>query len=874
MEIREGDEIFWLRFSSLVMSVSFREQKKYVVAALALNPTVLRSEDIYIAIWQLNNNDDPNLTCECIKVLAPWKEASFRKFDKIALSFGVDKYSIFLSGISSSYVFDITDHPSSFSVDEMKLAFLLDNIPSIGDIFSIQELPTTPNIRYLSSTVVCSQFLFITSDSTTIQVRNRRGETVCSFQVPDSAMYGNKVDCRNFKPRSICHAIFADENTIVAAYNNGLIAAWELSERRSLWSHLLSALNVINDDEFISCMSAFSDGQLVLGSNLGRVWTLQVYLDTENCRHICREKSYLSTDSYLRASRTSPDSFQEVNSILSISSPILLPMNGIEERCFVVVSNLLIIAVNIESGSIDSFFALEKLVCSDIPRFSFPFSMASTTYDGKLIIAFSHFERKLFIVPVFKFLSKTNLKVSSLEFDKRSDVYTESVFRIDACDDEAQLSIFPVVGAPDSSPLMFQCDNVPESTNAKGSTVVSKQLSKCSLAQHSSRDSWEAPGKDKAGRLVDQPVTFHTRIKSSGYGQTADAFTKWRHKQQKKRAAVAQRNSSFSVSGEVGKKIRMYPLGLSPPVFHQKYLDWASVGSELGECDVIRSISYNQDGSHIGLASSSSSVVVLRLATIGASSSKASLSSYMGHDGRVTSVSFSHRKFKSGGNLILSSSIDGTVRLWQQGRVDSAALVLSHSTYGSSCGSTQATRTTERNRPFGAEIPCASFFYMDKFIVTAAKGTVYMFSYQTDPNPVLDTGLKSLYSEGQYRRAHSWKLPPQMISSICCVNSINSHLVLAAGSNKNIFALDASEGKVARVISTPHESSVHTIALPSPSIHVQHPANAYNLFSSAARDNTVLIWDLRSAHPIIRFSSHVNRSYDTMYYLITFLAMY
>jgi hypothetical protein len=42
---------------------------------------------------------------------------------------------------------------------------------------------------------------------------------------------------------------------------------------------------------------------------------------------------------------------------------------------------------------------------------------------------------------------------------------------------------------------------------------------------------WEAPGRTKTGKLVDQPVTFHTRIKSSGYGQP-DEFTKWRQKQQ------------------------------------------------------------------------------------------------------------------------------------------------------------------------------------------------------------------------------------------------------------------------------------------------------------------------------------------------------
>ena len=61
------------------------------------------------------------------------------------------------------------------------------------------------------------------------------------------------------------------------------------------------------------------------------------------------------------------------------------------------------------------------------------------------------------------------------------------------------------------------------------------------------------------------------------------------------------------------------------------------------------------------------------------------------------------------------------------------------------------------------------------------------------------------------------------------------------------------------MIASPHEASAHTIAVPSPSINVQVPVSTYNIFASAAKDNTLLLWDLRSARSVARFNEHINR---------------
>jgi hypothetical protein len=113
----------------------------------------------------------------------------------------------------------------------------------------------------------------------------------------------------------------------------------------------------------------------------------------------------------------------------------------------------------------------------------------------------------------------------------------------------------------------------------------------------------------------------------------------------------------------------------------------------------------------------------------------------MGHNGRLTSVHFSHDN-----GMVMSSSEDGTARLWRIGRVESPAVVFSHRLshprlgapgklglynglaaltsddnfggnvqVGGAKRNVSASSSQERNKPFGAPVVAARFFYMDKF---------------------------------------------------------------------------------------------------------------------------------------------------------------
>lgn len=104
------------------------------------------------------------------------------------------------------------------------------------------------------------------------------------------------------------------------------------------------------------------------------------------------------------------------------------------------------------------------------------------------------------------------------------------------------------------------------------------------------RGDWEAPRKDTTtGRLVDLPVTFHTKIKSSGYGQETDPWVLKQLQKKKQKQQLQQRSmsaprgrataSSSSATGQTsnkGSRLRQYPLQAAPCSAHMPAWDYPS----------------------------------------------------------------------------------------------------------------------------------------------------------------------------------------------------------------------------------------------------------------------------------------------------------
>ena len=112
---------------------------------------------------------------------------------------------------------------------------------------------------------------------------------------------------------------------------------------------------------------------------------------------------------------------------------------------------------------------------------------------------------------------------------------------------------------------------------------------------------------------------------------------------------------------------------------------------------------------------------------------------------------------------------------------------------------------------------------------------------------------------GTYKQAHSWRFDCRNVTSLESVNGILSPLLFAATSNRSLHVLDAVSGSICRTIENSHGRSIHSIALPQPSVYAQLDQASYNVFATAAADNCINIWDLRAPTVSLRFTGHTNR---------------
>jgi hypothetical protein len=153
-------------------------------------------------------------------------------------------------------------------------------------------------------------------------------------------------------------------------------------------------------------------------------------------------------------------------------------------------------------------------------------------------------------------------------------------------------------GEEDEEESSSQNDKSPSKTKRRNLLAVysldssssspSKLPSKTTL-----KGNWEQPLKNSKGQLVNQPVTFHSRIKSSGYGQKSndpfqrklDAKRLQQQKQQKEKnlrsaSAPRLRNEKNGKSDLIernpnrGPRLRLYPIDCDVTTTHQSHWDY------------------------------------------------------------------------------------------------------------------------------------------------------------------------------------------------------------------------------------------------------------------------------------------------------------
>ncbi|TMW63448.1 hypothetical protein Poli38472_002389 [Pythium oligandrum] len=351
--------------------------------------------------------------------------------------------------------------------------------------------------------------------------------------------------------------------------------------------------------------------------------------------------------------------------------------------------------------------------------------------------------------------------------------------------------------------------------------------------------------------IQDKPITFRTRIKSSGYG-TAPAFSATGTR----RTSIAERRTSatattIKVKTSVESFLKEYPMqcgllqhfqpkhALPPKTLHQ---------------GAIHHIEYSADAKWLASSGNDKLAIASKLPF---SRFQGEGNVLAGHDHAVRAIHWSHNN-----QMVLTTSSDKTTRLWLTDS-DVASLTFHGTTPSPSSGSISSAK-----KALPHDVVDAMFFYMDKFVLSASGNAVRLHQFEIDElfaraqtkkakkNDLLHEDNKS-----RKKKVAQWVFGEvQTLTSLTCVNgSFLSSMVIVAGSDRSLRIVDAAVGKTTRVIQEAHTRAAHSVVLPRASCFTSHPPNFYDLLLSSAPNSTIHLWDIRADNCVMRFGQHVNR---------------
>ncbi|OWZ22628.1 hypothetical protein PHMEG_0002640 [Phytophthora megakarya] len=369
----------------------------------------------------------------------------------------------------------------------------------------------------------------------------------------------------------------------------------------------------------------------------------------------------------------------------------------------------------------------------------------------------------------------------------------------------------------------------------------------------------------KGAKNLDKPVTFHTRIKSSGYGSSAPFGS--RRTPPKSRAISGKSYSSrakSSLSTSTSAYLKEYPTNCG---LLQHYQPKHALPPKTLHQGAILHIEYSSDAKWLATSGNDRVAQVCKLpfCRFGGEGNV-----FVGHDQAVRAVHWSQND-----QMLVTVGSDKTSRLWLagsdtssltfQGVAPPSGVAAAAAATGSMSSAKKATRQ---------EIVEAQFFYMDKFLLSACGNVVRLHQFELDEAYARASSSKAkskrrndvevLENQSRKKQVVQWSFDDmQSVTSLACVNgAFLSSVAVIAGSDRSLQVLDVGSGgggRTVRVVSDAHSRPAHTVALPRPTCYASHPSNFYDLLLSSAPDSTTHLWDIRADNCVMRFCEHVNR---------------
>ncbi|KAM4591508.1 WD repeat-containing protein 27 isoform 2-T2 [Odontesthes bonariensis] len=315
----------------------------------------------------------------------------------------------------------------------------------------------------------------------------------------------------------------------------------------------------------------------------------------------------------------------------------------------------------------------------------------------------------------------------------------------------------------------------------------------------------------KKGGIKEQPLVFHSKVKSSGYTSAPRRimFTP--------KTNVEKKSSAKKITKNAGLLRSDYPADSAAPTVPRIDL---SVANKQISC-----LQYSGDGKQILCGLGDSSVLLYRSSLTG------SPSVHIGHDKPVSSVSWSLSR-----QWWMSASEDLSLRIWTHCRSEPAVIM--------------------GGNMFSKPIRGAQFYYLDKFLLLASGPSVYLYLYNVDSSRDC---IKRYEERSVIKQAKCLTTSSTDITALSAINDFLSYIVLVCGSDRSIQVLDMNRGMVASVLPDAHSRAIHCVTQNKGSTFSTQAPDSYNLFLTSAVTDGVKIWDLRTLRCVRRYENHLNR---------------
>jgi len=335
-----------------------------------------------------------------------------------------------------------------------------------------------------------------------------------------------------------------------------------------------------------------------------------------------------------------------------------------------------------------------------------------------------------------------------------------------------------------------------------------------------------------------KPLTFHSKVKSSGYNSSPCM-------------KLFQPKTNFKNKHPPPKKIMNTKL-LEANSTNNSTFDWstgevtehrcASMSSK--DC-IVSCIDICEKNNIVACGLSNSTIQVTKLPL---SNNIDKFRNLLGHNKSINSVHWSNQSVQ-----LLTSSKDNSIKIWTPMQNKEVALEISLK---------DLIKSNKTSIKVSDDLLCSQFYYIDSFILSSISNSIYLFNYKLHEGPKND--VKRYLNTGKYKLVGNWPMKEaQKITCMTAANNVCSYIVIRGGSNKQIELFDMNKLQVVQTYKDVHIKQPHVVRHSTGSCMMSSIST--NVFLSASQNDGIKLWDVRAKRCVRKYQQHCkNMKYDVV----------